>query len=272
MNDKLIAYLGNFRGRYPHGLEAKYPRILDRIVELWESPKSTIAYLNELMIDERGGRQGFPPDIVREIFVLSLTYESTRGKQGERVPMWTGEQMATQKQLEKMRVKFVPAQMLKAAEADDPSLLQQFLKAGMAVDARDERSWTPLFVTAFNGNEAITKVLIQNGANVKARDRSGYTPLHWAIRWTPGSQSATKGHAAVIALLLGAGADPNATSGDGWTPLHKAVANGHADTVAILLKAGASVSISNKDGATPLAMAEKSKHAAILGLLGSGAK
>ncbi len=270
MNEKLLSSLGNFGHRYPHCLAEKYPRIIERIVDLWESPKSTIAYLNELMIDQRGGRQGFPPDVAREIFMLSVIYEGTRGKQGERVPVWGREQLEAQKKLEKKRLKFVPAQMLEAAEADDPSLVQLFLEAGMEVDCRDDRDWTPLFVAAFNGREAIVKVLVEHGANVKARDRSGFTPLHWAIRWTPGSQGATQGHAAVIALLLEAGADPNAASGDGLTALHKAVSIGHAETVATLLKAGASVSVQTRDGATPRSTAEKGKHLRVIELLRNG--
>ena len=48
-----------------------------------------------------------------------------------------------------------------------------FIKAGMAVDARDENEWTPLMVAAFHGNEVVARVLIGHGANMHARDRGG---------------------------------------------------------------------------------------------------
>lgn len=44
---------------YPHALEQKFERILLRIGELWASD-GMAAYFEDLMIDKRGGRQGFP--------------------------------------------------------------------------------------------------------------------------------------------------------------------------------------------------------------------
>ena len=51
---------------------------------------------------------------------------------------------------------------------------------------------------------------IQSGANPKARDKNGRTPLHWAVRYNK--------NPAVIAVLLDAGADPKARDTDGETP------------------------------------------------------
>ncbi len=62
MNEKLKGYLGQYMDKYPHALEAKYPRILERVAEAWDSPDKTAAYFTELLIDKRGGRQGFPVD------------------------------------------------------------------------------------------------------------------------------------------------------------------------------------------------------------------
>ena len=285
-----MMYLGSFKDKYPHNLEAKYARIVEKIVQLWGSPQIT-DYFAELLIDKRGGRQGFPADVGREIFLLSVTYDEIQAKQSEKGDIWDDERQEAKRALEQLNLKFVTSQMLKAAEWDDPSRVTLFLKAGMAVDARDERDWTPLMVAAFNGKEAVAKVLIQHGADVKARDRGGYTPLHWAalngykevvrlliakgvdrnaqsnFGLTSLLQAAAKGHAAVVAILLEAGADANVASNDGWTPLHKAVANGQTETIAILLGAGASILARHQDGSTPLSIAEKGKRPEVLDML-----
>ena len=43
--------------------------------------------------------------------------------------------------------------------------------------------WTPLHVTARNGHEAVTQLLIDEGADVSAGDKHGSTPLHFALRY-----------------------------------------------------------------------------------------
>jgi len=82
-------------------------------------------------------------------------------------------------------------------------------------------------------------LLIQAGANVKAKDRYGFTPLYFAC---------TNGSAAVIGKLLDAGADPNAADAGGETALMTATRSGSIDAVKALLQHGADVK--TKDGVT----------------------
>ena len=67
---KLLALLGDDAKIYPARIEQSFPRILDRIVALWGKP-GLDAYLDELMIASRPGRQGFPDDVAMELFRLS---------------------------------------------------------------------------------------------------------------------------------------------------------------------------------------------------------
>lgn len=69
MNDKLMALLGAHTDRYPHKLEAGFPHVIDRIVALWGSA-DLHPFLEALMLADRPGRQGFPPDVATEIFRL----------------------------------------------------------------------------------------------------------------------------------------------------------------------------------------------------------
>jgi hypothetical protein len=78
MNEKLAQYLKGYESKYPHQLEAQFGRIMDRIVELWESPEME-GYFSELMFGGgRNNRRGFPAEVATEIFILSLAYEEIR--------------------------------------------------------------------------------------------------------------------------------------------------------------------------------------------------
>jgi hypothetical protein len=292
MNPALQHYLALTPDLYPHELEARFPRIIDSIVAAWPSPEQATAVFEDLLVDRRGSREGFPPSIAREIFQLSIGYEKLRAAAKEPGDVWSHEREQAQASLAELGMRVIPSDMLRAAERGDASRLELFLKAGMSVDARDSRDWTPLMVAAFHGNEAAARLLIESGANPAARDRAGYTPLHWAalkgygdvVRLvvdrmdcnvqsasglTPLLQAAAAGHTVVMELLLRAGADPDLASTEGWTPLHKAVANGHADAVTVLLNAGATVDVRHTDGTTPLALGVKIKRGDIVRLLKS---
>ncbi|HXE39809.1 MAG TPA: hypothetical protein VN639_15195 [Azonexus sp.] len=66
---KLMALLGEDKKYYPTQIEERFPRILVQIVAQWGKPELD-GYLNELMLPNRPGRQGFPPAIAMEIFHL----------------------------------------------------------------------------------------------------------------------------------------------------------------------------------------------------------
>ncbi|MEO7030810.1 MAG: hypothetical protein ABI351_01690 [Herbaspirillum sp.] len=53
--------------RLPKMLAREYPRIVNHIADLWERPDACIRYLDDLLIDQRGTRQGFPLRIVQEL-------------------------------------------------------------------------------------------------------------------------------------------------------------------------------------------------------------
>ena len=49
----------------------RYARIVNRIAAIWEDEMLTMDYLNSLTMSDRPHRQGFPPEIGREIAALS---------------------------------------------------------------------------------------------------------------------------------------------------------------------------------------------------------
>jgi hypothetical protein len=61
----------------PKALTRHYPRIVNKVAEVWTHPLQCERYLDELMLDKRGGRKGFPLDVASEIATLKLHFLST---------------------------------------------------------------------------------------------------------------------------------------------------------------------------------------------------
>lgn len=88
--------------------------------------------------------------------------------------------------------------------------------------------------------------LIEDGADVDARDNGGRVPLHYAC-WD--------GYEGAARLLVEKGADVNAKEQRGWTPLHRACGRAHTNMVRMLIEAGADAEAKDLDGNTPLDLA-----------------
>jgi hypothetical protein len=117
---------------------------------------------------------------------------------------------------------------------------------------------TALHMAAAAYQERIAVELIAKGADVRARNRRGAEPLHYAAdgapsfhHWNPEAQAAT------IACLIHAGANPNAVDKCGVAPLHRAVRTRCSDAVKALLEGGADVRARNKSGSTPMLLASQ---------------
>lgn len=64
-------YLNNTEGiKFPKALASQYPRILNHLVELKDDKNGLKDYFNELTHDRRGGRHGFPFDVLMDIHDL----------------------------------------------------------------------------------------------------------------------------------------------------------------------------------------------------------
>lgn len=118
------------------------------------------------------------------------------------------------------------------------------------------RAIPPLHMAAAGFQTCIVEELITRGADVRARNRRGAEPLHYAVdggpglpAWNPSAQ--TK----IIARLIRAGADPNAVDKSGVAPLHRAVRNRCAAAVRALIDGGADPRAANRNGSTPLLLA-----------------
>jgi len=60
----------------PGQTAARFPHIANMLCTRWTTPVACRAYFEELVLDSRGDRQGFPPEIARELAALKDFYES----------------------------------------------------------------------------------------------------------------------------------------------------------------------------------------------------
>ena len=136
-----------------------------------------------------------------------------------------------------------------AGSSENPAVVEALITAGADVSARDGSGFTPIFYA----NAVGIKVLLAAGADVNDRHGpDGFTPLHVAVMAEP----------AEVELLLAAGADVNAKMGGDTTPLDYALrGSARASVVELLLEAGA------KFDNTGLHLAAGDEDPAVVGLL-----
>jgi ankyrin repeat protein len=122
--------------------------------------------------------------------------------------------------------------------------IRVILDSGLVdVRAKDKSGQTALHWACLNNIIALAKLLLDMGADVNAGNNHGATPLH---------SSCYSNFIEIPKLLLDSGADPNAKDENEWTPLHYACQQNSYVCVEVLLKAGADGNAENSDGDTPL--------------------
>ena len=122
--------------------------------------------------------------------------------------------------------------------------INELVKQGADVDDRDayfQRTFLHEACDKYRNIELV-KNLIDNCADVNARDKDDNTPLHLALK---------NREVEIIKLLIDKGADMNASNNDGYTPLILALKFG-SYYFNILLNSGADVNARDKDYNTPL--------------------
>jgi ankyrin repeat protein len=151
-----------------------------------------------------------------------------------------------------------------AAKGGHPAVMQLLLENGADIEAKNSKGWTPLHSAAERGNEAVVYLLLEKRADAKAKDKSGWMALHSAAR---------SGHKAIVRLLLSTNDDDvNAEDKEGNTALHEAAGNGHNAVIEVLLENRANIETKNSTKWTPLhSAAERASEASVRLLLVNGA-
>ncbi|MXZ72186.1 MAG: hypothetical protein F4Z04_11900 [Acidobacteria bacterium] len=145
-----------------------------------------------------------------------------------------------------------------AAQRADWSVVRTLIEDGADVDARQGDGATALHWAAYWDELEVATLLMRSGAEVNAANDLGVTPL-WA--------AAENGSAPMAQRLLDAGADPNVSLLSGETPLMTAARVGAADVARALLEAGAETSMTAGRSQTALMWAVAQRHPTVVGVL-----
>jgi len=119
------------------------------------------------------------------------------------------------------------------------NLCRALVEQKAEVDARNHDDFTPLHLACRCGRLQTVQYLIQCGADFHALDRIKYTPLHmaaeanWGVTGWEGSGGKMNQNAEVCRLLLEKGADPMAVDSFSRSPLEVAT---HHEDIKIILK------------------------------------
>ncbi len=142
-------------------------------------------------------------------------------------------------------------------------VLQKLLQQGAQVKARNKAGQFPLLFAAEHGYTKAAVSLLEQGADINEVTSTGQFPLMVA---------ACKGYFEFIATLASKGANMMAAQPDGKTPLMCAAQEGHISTIRVLLENGANINAKTASGATALTEATRAGRAeAIPVLLEQGA-
>ena len=123
-------------------------------------------------------------------------------------------------------------------------LIPKLISEGVELKARDRYGFTALHWAAQEGNFDSVKALLDSQTNVvNSSDNKGLTALHLAC---------LNGHLDVVNILIERGANVDAVDNDGTTPILYAVMENYLDIVLMLAENGCNMNVSDEDGNTPL--------------------
>ena len=148
--------------------------------------------------------------------------------------------------------------LIRAAQYGHGAVTKLLLDNGANVAAVDINGKTALLAAAIGGSEVVTKVLLDHRADVTAVDTNGRTAL---------LSTALRGHETVTKLLLDHGADVAAADTIGNTALLAAAIGGSEVVTKVLLDHGADVAAADVNGKTALLAAAKGGHETVTKLL-----
>lgn len=123
-----------------------------------------------------------------------------------------------------------------------------FLGANVTTAKGKQYGESPLHWAVQHGNPEIIQLLIENGAQLGARDsHKGEMPIHWVAGYGPIDN---------MKFLIDSGADVNARDNDDNNPLHHAALKGTSEKILMLLRLGTDVNLKNRIGKNAWAYAQ----------------
>ena len=180
---------------------------------------------------------------------------------------------------------FLPDDVAVAAHEGDVYIVDEWLRAGGLVDAKDSDDQFCLLQIALMAQDvALVRCVIAHGADVNRTDHlfpHFNTPLALCLRWSRGDSAcfyamleagarvkpsdlltaAASCSEEIVGEVLRRGGDVHYEGyGMGWTSMHAAATRGNPGVIALLLKHGARVDYLSSEGRSPLMAAAQDPH------------
>lgn len=192
---------------------------------------------------------------------------------------------------------------LDVQEGQDPRVaaIENLIKQGLLVDARDHHGKTPLMEALETGNVPVARHLVTKGAQITALDKKGATAMHYAVRSgdietvrfvlatearkyinqpafesrymipTPLGEALKEKFSDIADVILEKGVSPNSRGERNWTPLHFVASlpekEGGLDIARLLLERGADIDkAKSASGETPVHIAASHGNEKLLDL------
>lgn len=149
--------------------------------------------------------------------------------------------------------------LISAAKNGDTALVKELLEQGADPNEADYDGWTALMSAVDHNNAEMVNALLDADANPNmVEDAYENTALTLAV---------SSGYIELITLLLAFGADPNQQDSFGWTPLMTAASYGEEEAARILLQNGANRQLEDESGYTAFDYAMDAGYGALAELL-----
>lgn len=154
---------------------------------------------------------------------------------------------------------FALGSLPEAVEKEDLAQVSELIRQGANVKAANRYGVTPLSIACTNGNGKLVELLLRAGADPNSSLPGGETALMTAAR---------TGKPEAVKALLAAGAKPDARESlRGQTALMWAAAEGHSEVVKLLLAAGADSRLSLDSGYTAFFFAVREAKSEVVKVL-----
>jgi cytohesin len=132
--------------------------------------------------------------------------------------------------------------LILAARMGNKDLCEVLIAGGAVLEAQGQHG-TALHEAAIGNHKDIAELLVNRGANVNSRDKSGNTPLYYASTFGQGRKRTNKNDWDIARLLVSRGANVNTKPGSDDTPLHSAALYAPEEIVRLFLDNGANVNV-----------------------------
>ncbi|KAK2590898.1 hypothetical protein QQS21_011410 [Conoideocrella luteorostrata] len=143
--------------------------------------------------------------------------------------------------------------LLSAAAKGQDKVIMILLENGANLDAKDIEARTPLSLAAEMDNESTVDLLLKNGANIESKDNRGRTPLSLAVEI---------GNESSVSIL-----NKNKAYRKNSRRLDSVAEMSNESTIDLLLKNGAYIESKDVRGRTPLSLAVEIGNRSIVDLL-----